>query len=391
MTYRPHVDGLRAIAVLAVVFFHAGFESFGGGFVGVDVFFVISGFLITKMIVVQEHRFSLIRFYERRARRILPALVIVVVFCSVVAYVLFMPKEFAAFGKSVAATALLSSNMLFWSETGYFDAPPELKPLLHTWSVAVEEQFYLLYPLLLILCRRYLGGRWILLLLPACLLSFAASIWMTRRTPEAAFYLAPSRAWEFLLGCLLAVEAIPRLSNRLWREGLSLFGIALIAWSVFTFSQYMLFPGLNALVPCLGAAILIAVAGDKDTVVGRILASGPLVFIGLISYSLYLWHWPIFVFARYIVMDQLSLQTQIILLLITLPLSYFSWRYVEQPVRRGLYWRGRRLFIGSVVTALTAVCFGVLVGLSSGMPGRIAPEEFLLWRRSFTTVGIVIS
>jgi peptidoglycan/LPS O-acetylase OafA/YrhL len=225
MGYRPDIDGLRAIAVLAVVLFHAGFSALGGGFVGVDVFFVISGFLITKLIV-DDPRFSLLAFYQRRARRILPALAVVVLATSVAAYIFFLPEEFLAFSKGVVATTLFSSNILFWQETGYFDAPRDLKPLLHTWSLAVEEQFYFVYPLLLMFCRRVLRSRWIVLLLPLCLISLWASALpsphatrrrrsTSRRSGRGSSYWALSWRWARSpgLGTASRVSCSPRSAS----------------------------------------------------------------------------------------------------------------------------------------------------------------------------------
>jgi peptidoglycan/LPS O-acetylase OafA/YrhL len=291
----------------------------------------------------------------------------------------FLPKEFLAFSKSVVATTLFSSNILFWYETGYFDAPGDLKPLLHTWSLAVEEQFYFVYPLLLMFCRRVLRSRWIVLLLPLCLISLWASAHaVSSRNAEAAFYLAPFRAWEFLLGTLVAVGAVPRLGHRLGRELLAAFGLALILWSVVTYSEALPFPGLNALAPCLGAALLIWLGGDQQTIVGRALSSPPLVFIGLLSYSIYLWHWPLFVFARYILMQELSWPAQVSLVLATFPLSYLSWRYVELPVRRGSYWKGWRIVVTGAAVTAASLCLGYAAIATDGLPGRIAPEILAL-------------
>ena len=298
---------------------------------------------------------------------------------SVAAYIFFMPEEFLAFSKSVVATTLFSSNILFWHETGYFDAPRDLKPLLHTWSLAVEEQFYFVYPLLLIFCRRVLRSRWIVLLLPLCLISLWASAYaVSSRNEEAAFYLAPFRAWEFLLGTLLAVGAVPRLGHRVARELLAAFGLALIVWSVVTYSEALPFPGLNALVPCFGAALLIWLGGEQQTIVGRVLSSAPLVFIGLLSYSIYLWHWPLFVFAHYILMQDLTWSSKLALVLATFPLSYLSWRYVELPVRRGSYWKGWRIVAAGAAATAASLCLGYAAIATDGLPGRIAPEILAL-------------
>ena len=211
MRYRKDIDGLRALAVVPVVLFHAGVKAFSGGFIGVDVFFVISGYLITSLIVgeIEQGRFSIIRFYERRVRRIFPALFTLLIFVSVAASRLMMPKQFDEFATSVFATALFISNIVFWKEGGYFAEPAIEKPLLHTWSLAVEEQFYIAFPLFLFIVHRWLKGRWIAWLAPLVFASFAIGVWGVAHKPSATFYLAPTRAWELLLGSLLAVRAIP--------------------------------------------------------------------------------------------------------------------------------------------------------------------------------------
>jgi peptidoglycan/LPS O-acetylase OafA/YrhL len=383
MTYRPDIDGLRAIAVLAVVFFHMELEGFAGGFVGVDVFFVISGFLITGLLV-GDRPLSLSMFYERRARRILPALVVVVFASSVLAIIFFMPEELIAFGKSVVATSLFSSNILFWHETGYFDAPRELKPLLHTWSLALEEQFYLVYPLLLIACQRFLSGRLAWVLLPLCLISFLASVVVTNLSESTAFYLAPFRAWEFLLGCIVALRMLPNIESRILRELLCALGLALIVWSIASLSEALPFPGWRALLPCLGAAVLMWLGEDQQTIVGRLLAIRPLVWIGLISYSIYLWHWPLLVFARYITVQDLTVSMRVGLIAATLGAAYLSWRYVEQPVRRGPFCQGWRIVGAGVVSTAASLCVGSALIASGGFPARIAPvpaKEALLHDR----------
>jgi peptidoglycan/LPS O-acetylase OafA/YrhL len=224
MLYRKDIDGLRAIAVVPVVLFHADLNVFSGGFVGVDVFFVISGFLITSLIgaEIKKDVFTVTSFYERRIRRIFPALFVVTMFSYILAFSLFMPEQFLEFGKSVVAATLFSSNILFWLESGYFDGPAEMKPLLHTWSLAVEEQFYIIFPIFLILIKRYFNCRWIAFILPLALISFIMSVWGVYHQPSATFYLAPTRAWELLLGSLLALGLFPPIGNRMVREALSM-------------------------------------------------------------------------------------------------------------------------------------------------------------------------
>lgn len=377
MKYRADIDGLRAVAVLAVVLFHADLALFSGGFVGVDVFFVISGYLITGIIAgeIRSGRFSLARFYERRIRRIFPALFVMLACSTAAALLLFMPRELKDYSQSLAAAALSLSNVLFWSEAGYFDAPAELKPLLHTWSLAVEEQFYLLLPLLLMLGARLLRSRWLPLLLPVAAGSFLISLWQVGNTPSAAFFLPPARAWELLLGSLLALGLARPVRHEAAREGLAALGLAAILWSVFGFDAQTPFPGAAALLPCLGAALIIHTGGR--TRVGRLLSSRPAVFIGLISYSLYLWHWPVLVFARYYAIDPLNPAQLAGVLLLSLALSVASWRFIERPFRRSTLpprQAARRAYAAAAVLSVAAVSAGVMGHLRNGLPERLPAE-----------------
>src|SRR5436309_10032587 len=259
LKYRSDIDGLRAIAVVPVVLYHAGVQSFAGGFVGVDVFFVISGYLITALVAseVRGGHFSLVRFYERRIRRIFPALFTVVAFSCVTASFFFMPMDFKRFGASVAAMTLFASNFLFWRQSGYFDAAADLKPLLHTWSLAVEEQFYFVFPIVLVWILRLRRNRWQAVIIVSATVSFAWSVWQVAEDPTAAFYLPLARAWELLVGSLLALSIVPAIGRRFWNEAAGIMGIGLIAWSVLRFSAETPFPGINALLPCAGAALII--------------------------------------------------------------------------------------------------------------------------------------
>jgi peptidoglycan/LPS O-acetylase OafA/YrhL len=229
--HRADIDGLRAIAVVPVVLFHAGVSQVSGGFVGVDIFFVISGYLITSLILgeMAEGRFSLADFYERRIRRIFPALFAVLAVCVVLAAILFLPRELKSFDRSLLATTVFVSNIYFYSGLGYFAAPPDTLPLLHTWSLAIEEQFYIVFPLLLSLVITFGRRVWVGLIAVLFLLSLAASIWVSRVNPDAAFYLAPMRAWELMLGALLAARILPRIESQAVREMLAVAGIALLA------------------------------------------------------------------------------------------------------------------------------------------------------------------
>ena len=365
MRYRPEIDGLRAIAVAAVILFHAGFGLFSGGFIGVDVFFVISGFLITSIIVgeLQSGRFSVLRFYERRARRILPALFTVMAACVPFAYRLLSPDDLKDFAQSLAAICLFASNVLFWGESGYFDTQAELKPLLHTWSLAVEEQFYVIFPLLLLAAWRL--GRAVLLglIIVLAVLSLVTSADEVRNFPSAAFYLLPSRAWQLLVGGLASFLADRwrtagdrEPSARLAGEVVGWCGMAMILRSLFLFDERTPFPGLNAAWPTLGTALVLLGASDR-TSIGRMLAWKPLVGLGLISYSAYLWHQPLFAFAKHALMADLPPGLAIVLCGMTIALACLSWRYIEQPFRdRSLIGRG-------AVFALSAVGMAAFLGL----------------------------
>ena len=302
--YRPEVDGLRAVAVLAVVLFHTGFGC-PGGFVGVDVFFVISGYLITSLIWkgLESNRFTFVDFWERRARRIIPALVAVTLATLIAGYFILLPTHLDELGRAAASQSVFAANFHYWQNTGYFAGAAEEKPLLHTWSLAVEEQFYLVVPFLLWGIARVmiLRHRWALLgiLGIGLILSFAASFYGVSRHPSASFYLLPTRAWELLLGSIIAFLPPLRLLRQLpiLAECISLLGLLLIAVPVFTYGPQTLFPGMAALPPCIGAAMFIwsntTIDNPVPTRIGAFLAIRPLVFIGLISYSWYLWHWPL--------------------------------------------------------------------------------------------------
>ncbi len=375
-TYRPDIDGLRAIAVLSVVLFHSGISFFPGGYVGVDVFFVISGYLITSIIIndIDRHSFSLTGFYLRRIRRIIPALFVVLACSSFAAYLLFMPGEFVAFGKSLIAAIASVSNVLFFTEAGYFEGPAELKPLLHTWSLGVEEQFYLIFPLLVLLLTR-IAGKWrMAVILLLALFSLGFSEWAIAKDPSAAFYLAHYRAWELALGGLMTQAPSLRAESRVARESMGILGMLLILTSVFTYSDSTRFPGMFAAVPALGAALIIYSGGAVfPTMTKRFLSTTPLVFIGLISYSLYLWHWPILVFLKYYLIIP-STTSQIALALLTIfLLASLSWRLVEQPFRK-VRISPNATFSAFAVVSIVLIAVGTAVILANGLPGRVSQE-----------------
>jgi peptidoglycan/LPS O-acetylase OafA/YrhL len=341
--YREDIDWLRAIAVLAVVAFHFEAPAVFGGFVGVDIFFVISGYLITGIIQseVQSGTFSFARFYERRVRRLLPALYAMVALTAIPSLHYLLTSERLEFFRSVAAVVTFTSNFFFWFQTGYFDHAAVEKPLLHTWSLAVEEQFYLALPLLLwALLRNARGGR---LRLPVALIalsvaSFALSVWLMNTDRSAsAFFMSPPRAWEFLIGGIIAVEGFPLLRNLRAQQVARGIALVLLAIPIFSLRQGPGFPGVNALLPCIGAAMFIwSGIGVPTKTRGRVSFPNVIKFFGQISYSLYLWHWPLFTFARFskssLVLDP---SEKAALFALTVAISYLSWRFVEQPFRRG--------------------------------------------------------
>ena len=299
MNYRPEIDGLRAFAVLPVVFFHAGFSSFSGGFVGVDVFFVISGYLITSIIIAGQEAgtFTLIRFYERRARRILPALFVVMFACLPFAWFWLYPIDFKRFSQSIVAVTTYSSNILFILTSSYFERAAELKPLLHTWSLAVEEQFYLFFPVFLVGFWR-LGKRRLLLLLSIlAIISLLLAEWESINSPTIAFYGLPTRGWELMIGAFVAFYASgdKKDSSILTQQVGSFIGLSMLIYPIIWFNKYTPFPSLYTLVPTIGTALIILFTTQK-TIVGKLLGSKLFVGIGLISYSAYLWHQPLLAF-----------------------------------------------------------------------------------------------
>ncbi|MEM7429289.1 MAG: acyltransferase family protein [Pseudomonadota bacterium] len=376
--YRPDIDGLRALAILPVLFFHAGLGLFEGGYVGVDVFFVISGYLITKIIYgeISAGNFSILKFYERRARRILPALFAVCAFSFVAAWWLFVPLDFQDFSRSLAAAMLFASNILFMGETGYFAQPSEVKPLLHTWSLAVEEQFYIVFPVLLAIAamgfRRFIGPFVVLLLV----ISFAACIWATDYRPVYAFFLSPTRAWELLMGSVLAIGLVPAIENRTVMNVLSVAGLALVLWAIFMFTADTGFPGWQAAIPCLGAALLIYANGSGETWGARLLSLKPFVWIGLISYSLYLWHWPLIVFAKYAWGEDMPHWGLWALIALSFVAAALSWRFVEQPFRRKTgHFSNIRIFAPACfASGLVLTSAGLAGHYAAGFPGRWSPE-----------------
>lgn len=382
LKYRADIDGLRAVAIIPVLLFHAGVRQVSGGFVGVDVFFVISGYLITGLILndISKDRFSIAHFYERRVRRIIPALFVVLTFTSLAAYLLLMPANAKEFGQSLLATSFFSSKVVFWQQTGYFATPAETKPLLHTWSLAVEEQFYIFYPLFLFLVSRYLRKRYALALLAILLPSLALSIWGVYTKQSAPFYLAPARAWELLLGGLLAMQVVPPLRNRMTANVLALLGAALLIYSFVAFSGAVPFPGLNALIPTVGAALIIYSGTACGTGVARVLSARPIAYVGLISYSLYLWHWVLIVYLKSCRFRPLTFWEITAVIAVSFLIASISRRFVENPfLRRERRIGSRRvLFAGAAMGSMVFAIFGGVLYASNGLPSRFSPQVLAL-------------
>ncbi|TWI54380.1 peptidoglycan/LPS O-acetylase OafA/YrhL [Pseudomonas duriflava] len=373
--YRRDIDGLRALAVLFVVLNHVGMDLFAGGYIGVDVFFVISGYLITKKTVLEleSQAFSFTSFYVRRVRRLLPAFVVVALVTSLMALVILLPNDLAHYSRSLIAALLSVSNVYFWhSSGGYFSPTADELPLLHTWSLAVEEQYYILWPVCLVLGYRFLSRRTFTYLTGVGLLAaIVLSEWMARSSPDAAYYLLPARMFELLIGSVLALYGarLPAL-GRLASEAVSLVGLGLILGAGFTLSEGSRFPGLNALWPCLGAALLIWAGESHLTMARRLLSLRPLVFIGIISYSLYLWHWPLIAFAHYIELPWQA-ATQIALVILSIGVAILSWKFVELPFRFKYKFPPLRTY---TLLYGTPLCLGAVLVLAvwqtQGLPQR---------------------
>jgi peptidoglycan/LPS O-acetylase OafA/YrhL len=385
--YQPHIDGLRALAILSVLFYHAKMGC-PGGYVGVDVFFVISGYLITSLILKDLHanQFSLVAFWERRVRRIFPALAATVLVTLIASCFLLLPEHLEKLGRSTVAQVLLAANFYFWRTTNYFGGPNDEKPLLHTWSLAVEEQFYLFFPLILIWLFRRTAFRQPRVVVAILLAWFATSLGIAtlgvKYEPYATFFLLPTRAWELLCGAIVAVlpkEALP--ISRTTREIVSWLGLVGILLPVCVYSDTTSFPGIAALPPCLGTASVIwantpANRADgiplKRTLPAVLLSLRWVTFIGLISYSLYLWHWPIFAFANYWKTTSFSQLTIWSLIGVSFVLAILSWNYIETPFRKRTFCKTRTgIFSFAAVAISVMFLLGTGVVFNHGLPGRI--------------------
>lgn len=372
MNYRPEIDGLRAMAVLPVILFHAGFEWFSGGFVGVDVFFVISGYLITTIILSEmaEGTFSIALFYERRARRILPALIIVMLVCLPCAYFLMLPDPLENFGQSLVSTTLFSNNILLYLTSGYWDLSSELKPLLHTWSLAVEEQYYLIFPLLILFLWRFPTSSIRSTLFTIALLSFSTAVLST--DADLTFFSLHTRAFEILAGALICPYLTKNTfhTRHLLNNLMSFLGAALVILSVVFFDESTPFPSAYTLAPVIGTCLLIHFTNTK-TLIYKVLSNRFTVHVGLISYSAYLFHQPVLSFLKIYSKSEPSHFLMTLAICSTFILANLSHKYVEAPFRDRTTVSRKKLVTIIAGASIATLCIGLYLNMSNGLNQRL--------------------
>lgn len=371
--YRRDIDGLRAIAVIAVLMYHSGVSVFGGGYVGVDIFFVISGYLITGHLALEisQKRLSISRFYANRIRRIAPAFFVMLMATWGIGVFVFLPADLIRTSSALIAAAGSVSNLYFLKYTSYFAPASIFQPLLHTWSLSIEEQFYIFVPVTMLFASKFIRGHWLYLFGPLCVVSFVLSLYLTDLAPVTNFYFMPARAWELGIGAIIATTPLPRIKTGWVAQLIGLAGLLLVAIPIILFDELTVFPGVNALYPCLGTAILIYIGKESASHATTLIGSDPLVWLGKISYSIYLVHWPIIAFTRYITLSRLTSYQVLMVIGSSVAFGYLSWRFVEQPFRRpSSLFTQRHLLIGGAGSIVFAVLIG-LIGLEAkGFPAR---------------------
>jgi peptidoglycan/LPS O-acetylase OafA/YrhL len=371
--YRPDIDGLRAVAVLPVILFHSGLSAFSGGFVGVDIFFVISGYVIAHSLEddLKARSFSIWRFYSKRIKRIFPALFATVFLTWLFSFWILLPNFFEGFSKSIMAASTFVSNIYFWKDSGYFSADALSRPLLHTWSLSVEEQYYIFAPMFTYLVYSFFGKRWFIAFSPVLIMSLILSAYETRMGPTANFFLLPTRAWELLIGALLAHAALKPLRSKWLMELVATSGMCLIAWSIFMFTRATPFPGLNALYPCIGACLIIYAGQSTSSLTTKLLSTKPFTGIGKISYSLYLVHWPVIVLTYFITLAPPATAQVLFILAVSFPLAILSWRFVEQPFRHlNARLMQKQILSGGVLAIALFSLIGSIGWQTKGFPSR---------------------
>jgi peptidoglycan/LPS O-acetylase OafA/YrhL len=379
--YRPDIDGLRALSVIAVIGFHAGIPGFGGGYVGVDVFFVISGYLITLLLIAPSSLTPgqrLREFYLRRARRILPALLVVLAVSAAIATILYVPNDLRKLGRSLALASGMLGNLGAWLNGGYYALPSPFVPLQHLWSIGVEEQFYLVYPLVILLLGLFLQNHRRTAIGLMAALSLAACIWASYRSPSANFYFSPTRAWQLLFGGLVALSGDRWSTSSQANDVVALSSLGALLAVVCAYDSSTQYPGLFAVLPTVGTAALLATSAHAS-LAGRLLCFRPLVFTGLISYSLYLWHAPVLAFAEYFNIERLGAVVTSVLLLAIYVLAVASWAFVERPVRTRRVLASDRAFVATAVISTVAIALaGIAFWRSDGLPQRFGPDVRML-------------
>ena len=378
MNYRPEIDGLRALAVLPVVFFHLGWSIFDGGYIGVDIFFVISGYLIATLIIkeIEDESFSLINFYERRVRRIFPVLFLVTLTTAVFGWFLLLPPDFKSLSQSIFSSSIFLSNIYFWLTNPYFSPPADLQPLLHTWSLSVEEQFYLLFPILILLCLK-ISFNFFVVVISLFFFSSFLSLFLLEIDPSSwKFYLIISRAWELIIGIYAAILLNEKkvLGSKIISELGSALGLIFLLISLILFNEYLDHPSLWTLMPVLGT-FLVIVFCNKETKIYKILSFKPFVSIGLISYSLYLWHFPIISFTKYTFFQELNLIQAVIIFIVSVIISYISWRFFERKFRDKKIIDRRFIFKFAALGSLFLISIGLLGHFNNGFDGRLSKQE----------------
>jgi peptidoglycan/LPS O-acetylase OafA/YrhL len=375
MNYRADIDGLRALAVLPVVFFHAGFDFFSGGYIGVDIFFVISGYLITIILLkdIFSGKYSLAGFYERRARRILPAYLVMMLIVTVAGYFLFLPSEFKNLAESMLSSLGFVSNIYFWKNSGYFSIQAEYSPFLHTWSLSVEEQFYIFFPIVLAMLYKVAKPKNIFtFMLVIFICSLVLSELLLSYSKSGVFYLLPTRAWELLAGSLLAMAGTRNITNNKINELVAFTGLLLILLPVFLYTKATLFPGVSAIPPVLGTLLILFTGNNnKPTFVKWLLSSRLCVAVGLVSYSLYLWHWPVFTFMKNIYGHNVTDLIVWLAIALSFALSWLSLHFVEKPyrIKRFLVKRKHMLTVGAA-SIVVSMLLCVFIIQQQGFPGR---------------------
>lgn len=423
--YRPDIDGLRALAIIPVLLFHAGIAGFNGGFIGVDIFFVISGYLISSIILreIQNGTFSFVHFWERRVRRIIPVMFFITAVVVTAGYfIVLFPVDFINFGQSLVAQAFFLANLYFMRKDSYFAGPNESVPLLHMWTLSIEEQFYILLPILLVavwlLAKKVYTRVLLWVLLAVALLSFAyniylvefaaggafsvpfiSHIWGSATNIRAAFFFLPARAWEFLIGALLATGFVA-VRKKYLAEVLSIIGVVAIVYAVYTFDSTTVFPGFAVLLPVLGSALIILANTHVVTAVGSLLSFPVLVWVGLISYSLYLWHWPIIVFSKSLFTEKAQ-DYMFFALVLTFVLSYLTYKFVETPFRtKQICPKTTHMFLFGFVAVIVLATAGLTIHFAKGFPNRaseaalaisqaavdVNPREYECYRKNYREI-----